>query len=249
MTSLPSVFPHRQLPPAAMLPEAEPGDTRTGALLTPDEALALLSQQTAPAPARRVRPELPAAGSSMCACTPDRRARLSPTGEGDLIRAEQDVRGLGHALELALRLAVEAHTCVPDTLQLPNSRPNVHELNAHGEDAQKSPSCGAFLERWLVAARENIPDSSGIASSQSDAARLDSENDWNECDVALVRLWLPCGTRDGEDVCRRGKAEHFIRAGSDLTVGTQASSSSVISAVSSVESQSPIAQRRLRPSR
>ena len=209
-------------------------ETRTGALLTPDEALALLSQQTAQPSARQARPDAAGLARGRRASG---RAHLSP------ICAEKDVRRLRQTLEQAHHRAVEAHKCVPLT------RYNVH---AHGEDAQNSPTSGGtvVLERWLTAARQNLPKSSEIASIQSDAALLDSENGWDECDIDLGRpwedCWSPCGTKDCEDVCRQGPTECFIRARSDLTVGSHESSPSVVSAVSSVDSQ-PVVQRRLHP--
>ena len=221
-------------------------ETRTGALLTPDEALALLLQQTAQPSARQARPD--AAGSlarrrgrrAHLSPIPGRRAHLSP------ICAEEDVRRLRQTLEQAHHRAVEAHKCVPLT------RYNVHEQHAHGEDAQNSPTSGGtvVLERWLTAARQNLPKSSEIASIQSDAVLLDSENGWDECDIDLGRpwedCWSPCGKKDCEDVCRQGPTECFIRARSDLTVGSHESRPSVVSAVSSVDSQ-PVVQRRLHP--
>jgi|NorSeaMetagenome_1021524.scaffolds.fasta_scaffold37966_1 hypothetical protein len=229
-------------------------ETRTGALLTPDEALALLSQQTAQPSARQARPD--AAGlargrraSGRAHLSPSvspirgRRAHLSP------ICAKEDVWRLRQTLEQAHHRAVEAHKCVSLT------RHNVHELHeqhAHGEDARNSPNSGGtvFLERWLTAARQNLPKSSEIASIQSDAVLLDSENGWDECDIDLGRpwedCWSPCGKKDCEDVCRQGPTECFIRARSDLTVGSHESRPSVVSAVSSVDSQ-PVVQRRLHP--
>jgi len=221
-------------------------ETRTGALLTPDEALALLLQQTAQPSARQARPD--AAGG--LARRRGRRAHLSPIAGRRAhlspICAEEDVRRLRQTLEQAHHRAVEAHKCVPLT------RYNVHEQHAHGEDAQNSPTSGGtvVLERWLTAARQNLPKSSEIASIQSDAALLDSENGWDECDIDLGRPWEDCwspfGTKDCEDVCRQGPTECFIRARSDLTVGSHESRSSVVSAVSSVDSQ-PVVQRRLHP--
>ena len=188
-------------------------ETRTGALLTQDEALALLLQQTAQPSARQARPDAAGLARGRRASG---RAHLSP------ICAKEDVWRLRQTLEQAHHRAVEAHKCVSLT------RHNVHELHeqhAHGEDARNSPNSGGtvFLERWLTAAGQNLPKSSEIASIQSDAALLDSENGWDECDIDLGRpwedCWSPCGTKDCEDVCRQGQTECFIRARSDLTVG------------------------------
>jgi hypothetical protein len=307
---------------ATMRREAEPGTTRAGALLTPDEALAVLSQpQTAqtpslereimkgmsaePAPDSRARqpdchkqpsplraaadathhtsPGTPVAGARqgilaslfrlLCRALPrvsiaaaaaatarlGEREQCQSHAQHELNHAEEDVRRLRQALDKTQHRAAEARKRLRSMDGIRHDRRvesdcedaadtgEAHDLQYPDEICPdpRWPDRSSSLERWVEAARQNIPNSSETANTYS----ADSDKYSNKSVIVLPhgeRPWSPCGeTKGHEDVCHQGQADRFIRARSDLSVGTH---ESILSAASSLDSQ-PVPQRRLTTSR
>ena len=192
----------------------------------------------------------------------DTREQCQADAQHELNRAEEDVRRLRQALDQAQHRAAEARKRLrsiggtrqdrrveSDGEDAANTTGEAHDLQHPDEICPRSPDTGSFLERWVEAARQNIPNASESASIHSAAALLDSDKYSNKADIVLAqggRPWSPRGGTTGhEDVCHQGQAECFIRLRSDCTVGTH---ESILSDASSVNSQ-PVPQRRLTTSR